>query len=220
MRIFEMRCHDAQRAGCGAHVNFRHAARHIAGRGCVPGQDMAEGLDHRQPRQDHIAETLGPSRRVAQLQRRRFDGCEAREQGCERRELIAIRPAVEFGKVIGNFLQAEHVEITHLPRMADDARDIKNAVAAEAPLDVPGDEDHRCLDLRMKVCPSSGPADHLLPVKHGENGIGVAAASSFSSWKRGEGPAGDEGRFPERHRIATNGKELKTAKLTILSRCA
>ena len=41
--------------------------------------------------------------------------------------------------------------------------------------------------------PSSGASRHLLPVKNREKESGGAVASSFSPWKRGEGPAGDEG---------------------------
>src|SRR2546423_9530848 len=60
----------------------------------------------------------------------------------EERELVAIVVARERGKIVGDFLHAEDVEVGHRSRMVDQAREVDASVEPTAPLDVPGDELH------------------------------------------------------------------------------
>ncbi len=63
--------------------------------------------------------------------------------GARKREMVVRRTTLEVRPVVRDLLQAEHVKIGHGLRMRHDARRIEDAIGAEAPLDVPGDDLHR-----------------------------------------------------------------------------
>ena len=71
----------------------------------------------------------------------------------EPRELVFVGVAGEprIRKVVGDLLQAQHVEVGELPRLGDNARRIDAAIDTATPLDVPLDELHR-IPARMKLC--------------------------------------------------------------------
>jgi hypothetical protein len=71
-----------------------------------------------------------------------LDRGEARQQLGEARELVGLVVEVELREVVGDLLQAEHVEIRHLPGMGDDPRRVDAIVHAACPLDIPGDQLH------------------------------------------------------------------------------
>ena len=48
-----------------------------------------------------------------------------------------IRATAEPGKIVGHFLEAEHVGVRHLAGDRDDPRQIGDPVATEAALDIP-----------------------------------------------------------------------------------
>src|SRR4029453_86063 len=68
-----------------------------------------------------------------------------RQQRRDRRELVLARAAGKsrVGKIVGDLLQAQHVEVGEALRLGDDPRRIHAAVDAAAPLRVPGDDLHR-----------------------------------------------------------------------------
>src|SRR6185369_7761842 len=72
-----------------------------------------------------------------------FDRGEARQRRRDQRELVFAPAALERREVGGDLLEAEDVEVGERARVVDDALRVDAAVAAAAPLNVPGDELHR-----------------------------------------------------------------------------
>ena len=70
---------------------------------------------------------------------------ESGQQGRDRGKLVALVVPLEpwVREIVGDFLQAEHVEVGDALRLGDDARRIDAAVDATAPLHVPGEDLHR-----------------------------------------------------------------------------
>ena len=80
--------------------------------------------------------------RAGDVDRCRDDRREAGQQRGEERELV-FAPAALQGREVGrDFLQAEDVEVGERARVVDDPLRVDAAVAAAAPLDVPGHELH------------------------------------------------------------------------------
>ena len=84
------------------------------------------------------------------------DAADRRIAGQERREhrelvLAGASRKARMREVVGDFLQAQHVEVGELLRLGDDPRRIDAAVDAPAPLHVPRDQYHR-IPARMKLC--------------------------------------------------------------------
>src|SRR6202000_892681 len=104
-----------------------------------PWQQMAQYLYNRQPRQYHVAEL--PPRSVAgeDIGRRAKSLRITRPQGSQQLRLVFALAAGEARIIIGDFLQAQHVEISQRACLIDDTPQIDDAVAAASPLDVPGD---------------------------------------------------------------------------------
>ena len=70
------------------------------------------------------------------------DRRETRQQRRKHRELVfagAARKA-RIRKIVGDLLQAQHVEVGELLRGGDDARGVDATVHTPAPLHVPGDQ--------------------------------------------------------------------------------
>jgi hypothetical protein len=68
----------------------------------------------------------------------------ARQQLAQQGRLVVRRIALQLREVDRHLLQAEHVEIGHLARTVQHARQIDHAVQAAEPLHVPGDQVHGC----------------------------------------------------------------------------
>ncbi len=133
--VTERRLHD------GFDGNPRHALHPWIHR---ERQQMAERLRHRQARQDHVAEAPSPAVLPRMVRTDAGDGRVLRQQRAEGCELVLVGRArqARIGEVVGDLLQAQHVEVGEAPRLGDDARRIDAPVDAAAPLGVPGDENH------------------------------------------------------------------------------
>ena len=76
------------------------------------------------------------------IDRNAADRGESRQQRGERRELVFAGAAgkARMREVVGDFLQAQHVEVGELLRRGDDPRRVDAAVHTPAPLHIPGDQ--------------------------------------------------------------------------------
>ena len=98
---------------------------------------MAHDVEHRQARGDCIAEALHV-RAVVALKRKAADhGVFRVERISEFAPLVGARVAGQVAEAGGDFLQAEHVEVSHCARFGELAREVDAPVRAAAPLDVP-----------------------------------------------------------------------------------
>ena len=150
--ILEMRRDHAYAAERRAHDRFQRDARHaVDARIDGVRQQMPEHLADRITGEDHVAEVAS-----AAFLRRNVD-CNTghrlvlRQQPGERGELI-LAPAPRqprIGKIVGDLLQAEHVEIGDRLGMLDDPRRVDLVIDAATPLSIPGDELH-LIPARMK----------------------------------------------------------------------
>src|SRR6266496_2924037 len=75
--------------------------------------------------------------------------------GQQRREGNAlVDTAIEIGKIVRDFLEAEHIGIVQRLGNRHDAGKVDHAVAAFAALDIPGDELHRTRTRMMPWIPA------------------------------------------------------------------
>ena len=143
--VLEVRRDDAHRARTAPARSASTATRGIddadgsAGQGsawrrtCSTGSRVAMALPKRR-RRAAVAGMVGA------------DAVDHRVAGQERRASIANWSASSLpceerrGKVVGQLLHAEHVEVRERARVRDHARGVDAAVEPEEPLDVPGDE--------------------------------------------------------------------------------
>ncbi len=143
--VLEMRGDDADLAERRGDDRLDRDSRHPVHAGIDRRrQQMPVDLAHREPRQDHVAEAPAPG-----ALRRMIDGDSgrggiARKQRRQRSELVVIRVAGEprIRKIVGDLLQAQHVEVGERARFRDDPLRVDTSVDAAAPLDIPGDEIH------------------------------------------------------------------------------
>lgn len=103
--IFQMGRHHPDRAEGRLDHGLDQHARHVARRRRFPGQDMAQRLRHRQPRQDKIAEALAAARAIRNVDANSLDRCETRQQFAEQGELVGAVIAVEIGEIRRDLLQ-------------------------------------------------------------------------------------------------------------------
>ena len=100
---------------------------------------------YRQPRGDGVAEPAPASLRRGVIRPDAVEDLEPGQQRREERELVAVVVAGErrVREVVGEFLDAQQVEVGERLRVRDDSRGIDAAIQPAEPLHVPGDErDH------------------------------------------------------------------------------
>ena len=99
---------------------------------------MRKHLDHRIARKDHIAELTPLALGAAHIGGNPLERSVSGQQAGEQRELVFPRGSGHIRIVARHFLQAKHVDVGHVAAGIDDALRVHAAVAAAAPLDVPG----------------------------------------------------------------------------------
>ena len=106
---------------------------------------MPINLLHRQARKDHVAEAPSPAVFCRLIDRHARHGGVTGQQRGEQGELIFARAAAEIGigEVVGDFLNAQNIEIGEPLRFGHDACRIDAQVDAAAPLNVPRQKLHR-----------------------------------------------------------------------------
>ena len=125
--VLEMRRDHAHVAERRAHDRLERDARHAgnAGVGRI-GQQVAIDLLHRQPREDHVAEA--PAAAVASAgwstatPGNRPCSPAAAPRAAANWSSPALPAELGIGEVVGDLLQAEHVEVGEALRLGDDAR--------------------------------------------------------------------------------------------------
>ena len=95
----------------------------------------------RQARQNHVAKAPAATLFRRMIYGDAGHGNELRQQRRKNRELILASGTRQsrIGKVVGDLLYAEDVEISEAPCLGDDPRWIDAAIDTATPLDVPGD---------------------------------------------------------------------------------
>src|SRR5579864_3738793 len=105
---------------------------------------MAEHLPDREAREDHVAEVAPAAFLRRYVDRDAGHRLEPWQPPAELRKLIlaAASRKPRIRKIVGDFLQAEHVEIGDFPRLPDYPRQINLLVDAAAPLRIPSNQLH------------------------------------------------------------------------------
>lgn len=98
---------------------------------------MYFGFQHRQARENHVAEPLAATVAAAAVDPRREDRMIAIEKAGKHRHLVGT--AIQVGKTVRHFLQTDHVRQADAADLAADAGWIGETVAAFAILDVPAE---------------------------------------------------------------------------------
>ena len=108
-------------------------------------QQMAIDLFHRIARQNQVAEMPAPAVFCRLIDGDAGYGRVPRKKRREQRKLVFARAAAEIGvgKIVGDFLQAQHVKIGDALCFGRDAGGIDSLIDAAAPLHIPGHHVHR-----------------------------------------------------------------------------
>src|SRR5574338_480502 len=135
---------DAQRTGRRIYHRLDTSplhARQLRLRG--PGQQVAEGLEHRQAGEEQIAEAAAPDAPCGgHVQPGSVDGLVVGKGRGQEGQIVLGRPAGQAREIDCHFLQADDFRRTQPRQHIPGTGQIHQAVRSPAPLDVPGHDAH------------------------------------------------------------------------------
>ncbi len=151
--ILEMGVDHAQRSGSGFHIHFERCALHV--RAVLrrrSRQDMVAYLEHRQPRQRHVAELAALAEllatHVGTYAKERFV---VGQQSLQHGDLVCARP-VDRREVARNLLHAQHIGVAECSHCVNDARQIDHTVTSLSPTNIPADDLDHLRPARINDC--------------------------------------------------------------------